>query len=195
LRILDEFTEAFKTKHPDIPIITRSTYEIPHLSYDEHEAGRANPQSHTPEVAEHYKLAAELTQEVLNAKHIVIATPMYNWSMPSSLKAWIDRILNTETFPANPKFSETPITCIIASGGPYSEEAAILNNILDNPKKDHLRPYIKSVFNILGTSDLQFINLDPTGPIDRGLMKETDEKSGLLRARGQLLSAAERIKA
>jgi len=75
---------------------------------------------------------------------------MYNWSMPSSLKAWIDRILNTETFPANPNFSKTPITFIIASGGPYSEEAALVNNMLDNPKKDNLRPYLKTVFNILG---------------------------------------------
>ena len=78
LNMLDEFTNIFSTSHPDVPIITRSTYEIPHLSYDEHEAGRTKPEQQTSEVAGHYKLAAELTSEVLNARHIVIATPMYD---------------------------------------------------------------------------------------------------------------------
>lgn len=114
--------------------------------------------------------------------------------MPSSLKAWIDRIINTETFPANPSFANTPVTLIVASGGPYSVEAATLLNVLDNTKKDHLRPYLKSVFGILGTTDVSFINIDPTGPIDRGLMQENDDKSGLVRGRGQLKEAASRIK-
>jgi len=59
-------------------VITRSTYEIPHLSFEEHEAGRANPASHSPEQVEHYKLAAELTKEVLNASHIGILSIKYN---------------------------------------------------------------------------------------------------------------------
>ena len=44
-------------------------------------------------------------------------------------------------------------------------------------------------------TDISFINLDPTGPIDRGMMKEDDEKSGLLRGRSQLANAVGRIKA
>lgn len=117
LRMLEEFTETFKQLNPNIDIVTRSTYDIPHLSYEEHEAGRVKPDLHSEENAEYYALASELTKEILTAKHIVIASPMYNWNIPSSLKAWLDRIINSETFPANPIFFQTPITFIIASGG------------------------------------------------------------------------------
>ena len=69
----------FSRNYPEASINTRSTYEIPHLNYVELEAGRTFPVQQTEEQREAFILANELTDEVLAASHIVIATPMYNW--------------------------------------------------------------------------------------------------------------------
>lgn len=57
-----------------------------------------------------------------------------------------------------------------------------------------MRPYLRHIFEVLGTKDTKFINLDPTGPLDRGIMLEDDPKSGISRGRSQLTEAASRIK-
>jgi len=158
-KMLEEFTEKFKSVHPDVPITDRSVQDIPHIDELAIEAGRTHPSQHTPELAEAYKIASELTYELLNAEHVVIASPMYNWGPPSSLKAWIDRVINAESFYGDPKLlKHTPVSFIVTSGGPYSYLEAIKD-------QDFFRPLLKRWFNSMGAPDenLVYINTDPTG--------------------------------
>lgn len=92
---------------------------------------------------------AEVLDEFLGADTVVIGAPMYNFTLPSQLKAWIDRILiagrtfrYTESGPeglAGPK----RVIVALARGGTYDagSPAAAL---------EHLETYLRGVFNFIG---------------------------------------------
>ena len=101
----------------------------------------------------HLTLAAfadtSVLDEFLAADAVVIGAPMYNFSAPSQLKAWIDRILiagktfrYTATGPEGLAGGKRVIVAL-ARGGIYSEgsPAAAL---------EHLETYLRGVFNFIG---------------------------------------------
>ncbi|SOD91063.1 FMN-dependent NADH-azoreductase [Caenispirillum bisanense] len=100
----------------------------------------------------------ELIAEFLAADVVVVGAPMYNFSIPSQLKAWIDRVAAAgRTF----KYTETgPVglsggkTVIVAStrGGLYSEGPA--------SAMDHQESYLKTVFAFLGITDVRFVRAE-----------------------------------
>ncbi len=63
-------------------------------------------------------------------------------------------------------------------------------------KHDHLRPSLIEWFTQMGAKedDLEFINLDPTGPIDAGKIDINDPNNGFNRGLKTIPNAAERIK-
>jgi len=194
LRLQDEFTLHFSSKYPSASIVDRETQSIPHLDLDNLSAGRVHPSKHTAEQAAAFSLANTLTDELVGASHILISSPMYNWGPPSSLKAWMDRVINSRTFYGNPKLlSGIPITFIIASGGGYSIESGADAARLS---MDHFRPLLIECFTQMGAekSNIRFVNVDPTGPIDFGAISASDSNSGVTRAKASLPAAAQRIK-
>lgn len=192
LRLLEEFTEEWTKAHPGKAVVTRDTFLVPHLDLDELTAGRTPLASQTPELRAAFALADEITNEAVHASAIVIATPMFNWGPPSSLKAWIDRLINTRTFyEKTATLAGIPITFIIASGGPYSVDAGTPSF----PERDHLRPLLLEDFKAIGATDMVFVNCDPSGGMDRGSVDPADPASPFQRARGKLPAAAARIKA
>lgn len=100
----------------------------------------------------------ELIAEFLAADVVVVGAPMYNFSIPSQLKAWIDRVAAAgRTF----KYTESgPVglaggkTVIVAStrGGLYSEGPA--------SAMDHQESYLKTVFAFLGITDVRFVRAE-----------------------------------
>ncbi|MFV8052369.1 FMN-dependent NADH-azoreductase [Mycobacterium sp. 48b] len=69
----------------------------------------------TPEQATAWAIVAPLLSELRAADVVLIATPMYNYSIPASLKAWLDQV----TFP---RMSLAPRRFVVATarGGAYS---------------------------------------------------------------------------
>lgn len=63
-----------------------------------------------------WETLAPLLAEVIQARFIVLATPMYNYSIPASLKAWLDQI----TFPRM-NLAPREFTVVAARGGWYGE--------------------------------------------------------------------------
>ena len=99
--------------------------------------------------------------EFLAADSIVIGAPMYNFTLPTQLKAWIDRILvagrtfrYTEAGPEGLASGKRVIVAL-ARGGIYSEgsPAAAL---------EHLESYLRGVFNFIGI-DPEFVAADGLG--------------------------------
>ncbi len=98
-------------------MVTREVQSIPHLDFEALEAGRTDQKLHTPEQQRAFALANELTDELVNADAIIISTPMYNWSLPSALKAWVDRVVNCRTFyQRTDTTAKIPVTFIVVSG-------------------------------------------------------------------------------
>ncbi|CAN5359096.1 NAD(P)H-dependent oxidoreductase [soil metagenome] len=88
------FADAWRAIDDDHTVVVRDLHrdQLPHLaSADLHWPERLRPEgADVPADAE--ALQAELIDELLGADVVVIGAPLYNYSMPSTLKAWIDNI-------------------------------------------------------------------------------------------------------
>ncbi|WP_277372549.1 FMN-dependent NADH-azoreductase [Pseudomonas sp. AA-38] len=97
----------------------------------------------------------ELTEELLAADVLVLAAPMYNFAIPSTLKTWLDHVLRagvtfkyTETGPQGLLTGKRAIV-LTARGGIYAGSAL-----------DHQEPYLRQVLAFIGIHDVQFIHAE-----------------------------------
>src|SRR6201999_2591982 len=99
-----------------------------------------------------------MMQEFLAADVVVIGAPMYNFSVPSQLKAWIDRIaVAGRTFRYGANGPEglaggKKVVVISSRGGVYSAGPAA--------GCDHQESYLRSVFAFLGIDEIEFIRAE-----------------------------------
>jgi FMN-dependent NADH-azoreductase len=104
-------------------------------------------------------ISEKLVSQFLAADVIVVGAPMYNFSVPSQLKAWIDRVAQAgRTFTytdKGPKGLAGGKTVIVASsrGGVYSSNPALAG-------LDHQESYLKTVFGFFGITALQFVRAE-----------------------------------
>jgi FMN-dependent NADH-azoreductase len=102
---------------------------------------------------------ATVVQEFLDADVVVIGAPMYNFTVSSQLKAWIDRVLiagKTFRYTAEgPEGLAGGRTVIIASsrGGLYGPETP-------TAAADFQEPYLRWVFGFMGISDVRFVRAE-----------------------------------
>src|SRR5215468_3009324 len=118
-------------------------------------------QGAVPEAALQGDIAAgqAVLDEFLAADTIVIGAPMYNFTIPSQLKAWIDRILVAgKTFKYGPQGVEglagnKRVIVAVSRGGYYGAgtPAAV---------GEHLETYLRWVFGFIGIKDPEFIAAD-----------------------------------
>src|SRR5216684_4399080 len=121
----------------------------------------AAAQGATAEAALQQDLAAgqAVLDEFLAADIVVLGAPMYNFTIPSQLKAWIDRILVAgKTFKYGAQGSEglagnKRVIIAISRGGFYGAgtPAAV---------GEHLETYLRWVFGFIGIKDPEFILAD-----------------------------------
>jgi FMN-dependent NADH-azoreductase len=99
----------------------------------------------------------EALEQFLAADVVVIGAPMYNFTIPSQLKAWVDRIaVAGKTFRYGPKGPEglagdKQVIVAIARGGMYPAGAA---------SGDFGESYLKHLFGFLGVRDLTFVRAE-----------------------------------
>lgn len=98
-------------------------------------------------------------EEFLRADLVVIGAPMYNFSIPSQLKSWIDRIaIPGKTFTYGPNGPEglagnKRVVIAISRGGRYGADTPMA-------AFEHLETYLRGVFRFIGVKDLEFIAAD-----------------------------------
>ena len=104
-------------------------------------------------------LSDELIAELEAADTIVLAAPMYNFSIPSTLKAWIDHVARrgrtfryTELGPEG-LLKEKKVFVLIARGGLYGKGAPAA-------AFDFQEPYLRTVLGFLGLTDVTFVRLE-----------------------------------
>ena len=105
------------------------------------------------------EISERLVSQFLAADVIVVGAPMYNFSIPSQLKAWIDRVAQAgRTFTyteKGPKGLAAGKTVIVAStrGGVYSTNPAMAG-------LDHQESYLQTVFGFFGITDVRFVRAE-----------------------------------
>ena len=121
-------------------------------------------EKHSPEQAAAIKVSDELVDELLQCDELLITTPMYNFSIPAALKAWIDHIVRlNRTFTPDYKglVQGKKATVILASGGEYGPGAfAEGYNVATS--------YLKQILGFLGITDVQVVLAGGTSGIDQG---------------------------
>jgi FMN-dependent NADH-azoreductase len=135
------------------------TDPLPHIPTDElHWAPRLRTTGRpVPTAAD--RLQSELIEEVVRADAVVVGAPMYNWSIPSTLKAWIDYIhvpgittsFDSETMPLAGK----PMVVVTSRGnqyGPGTPDELI----------DHQIPPLRQVFGTALGMDVTFVRAELT---------------------------------
>jgi FMN-dependent NADH-azoreductase len=139
------FAGAWTEISPDHVVVRRDLHAdpLPHLPTNAlHWAPRLRVAGETVP-ADAAALQERLIGEVMAADVVVVGAPMYNWSVPSTLKAWIDYIHvpgTTSTFdePSEP-FAGTPIVVVSSRGAGYGPESG---NI------DHEIPALQQLFGV-----------------------------------------------
>ena len=115
--------------------------------------------SHTEVQQRENAVSEALVRQFLAADVIVVGAPLYNFSIPSQLKAWIDRIAQpgrTFAYTAEgPKGLATGKTVIVAStrGGIYSTSDW-------GRAAEHQESYLQTVFGFLGITDVRFVRAE-----------------------------------
>ncbi|MFI2508861.1 FMN-dependent NADH-azoreductase [Streptomyces sp. NPDC018972] len=121
--VAETFRRTWEEQHPEGTVIYRdlATNPVPHITADAHTAGFADPAAHTPGQAAVFAERLNLIEEFERADALLIGAPMYNLTIPSTLKAWLDNvILMGRTAGENPSAKGTPVTVIASRGGSYA---------------------------------------------------------------------------
>jgi len=158
--LVKRVVDGLKAKKPDTTVIERdlSASPFPHLT-EQHLAAYFTPaEQRSPELQELIKLSDTAVDELLAADVLVIGSPMWNFGVPSVLKAWIDHVARagrTFSYTANgPVGLATGKKAIIVSsrGGVYSQGPMT--------SFEHQESLLKSVLAFIGITDVEFIRAE-----------------------------------
>ncbi|MDU8499000.1 FMN-dependent NADH-azoreductase [Pseudomonas syringae] len=133
-------------------------------------------------ILQEHQLSEILVMEFLASDVLVIGAPMYNFSVSSQLKAWLDRIAQvgrtfkyTEHGPVGLSGGKRVIV-VSARGGFYAEGPL--------QKMDFQESYLRAFFGFLGISDIHFIRAEGVSrgqPVrDQGVEKATAAMSAVI---------------
>jgi len=131
------------TQHPDNQVVYRDldATPLPHLTA----ATLAAPSA----------VEAQVLEEFLQADVVVIGVPMYNFGIPSTLKAWVDRIaVAGKTFrytEQGPEGLAKGKRIIVASGR---------GGLYDQSPADFQEPYLAQLFAFLGIPEVEVIRAE-----------------------------------
>jgi FMN-dependent NADH-azoreductase len=145
---------------PDLEIVYRdlTTAPLAHLS-GSHLAAAQGQVPADPVVQQELAASQAVLAEFLAADIVVLGAPMYNFSLPSQLKAWIDRILVPgKTFKYGAQGPEglaghKRVIVALSRGGYYGAGTP-------GAALEHLETYLRGVFGFIGVTALEFIAAD-----------------------------------
>jgi FMN-dependent NADH-azoreductase len=170
------FVATWKTANPDGTVLYRDLADrIPApINQAWVHAAYTPTDSRTAEQNALLAPSEELIQELEAADEIVIGVPMHNFSIPSTLKLWIDQIARAgRTFSYGADgvkglLQVRKATLLVASGGVYSPGSPFAAmNFVD--------PYMKAVLTFLGITDVRTVAVDgasrlASGALDRATL-------------------------
>jgi FMN-dependent NADH-azoreductase len=149
------FVEKWQATHPDGQVIDRDLIQtrLPFVDASWMAGAFTPAEQHSPEVAAAIKISDDLVAELKAADHIVIGTPMYNFSIPAVLKAYIDHIVRvgvTVTADNVGLLTGKKATIILASGGDFSPGSPV-------ERFNHASGYLRQLLAWIGIKDVEIV--------------------------------------
>jgi FMN-dependent NADH-azoreductase len=168
-RLTEAFAKTWSKAHPGGTVIGRDLTAIDIPVIDGRWVGAAyTPENtRTPEQKETLTISDSLIADLQKADEYVIGVPMHNFSIPSTLKLWIDQVARVgKTFSYGsgaPKglLTGKKATLIMASGGVYEHGTALAS-------LNFATPYLRAVLGFMGITDVNFIAAEGTSKLMSG---------------------------
>jgi FMN-dependent NADH-azoreductase len=156
----ESYVKDYRAAHPEVTVTERDLVIAPisHLGVDLLGGLFGKPEDLTAAQKAALAVSDTLVKEIEDASLIVIGVPMYNFSIPSALKAWIDHVIRagrtfryTENGPQGLVTSKK-VVLFLASGGVYS----------DGPYKpyDFQETYLRGILGFIGLTDVTVVRAE-----------------------------------
>lgn len=164
--LTDVFVKNWKEKYPEDSIMYREIGQenIPHVTEKWIAAAFKPAELRVSEDENALMISNELIAELKDSDVIVLGTPMYNWSVPSSLKAYIDQVLRVnETVSVRKDNPQDPYIGLLNNKKAYL--LMVRGNIGYDAGEfyehmDFQTNYLKTVFRIMGIEDTKHIAIN-----------------------------------
>jgi FMN-dependent NADH-azoreductase len=187
--LADQFVAAWHAANPDAAIIIRDLARdpVPHLDAGRFQSFLAKPEQRNAEQQAVVDYSDGLIDEIKRADGIVLGLPMYNFGVPSTLKAYFDHIARSGvTFRYTEKgpvglLTGKKVYVFAARGGLYA-----------GTPLDTQTSYVRNFLGFLGINDVEFIyaeGLAVSDPSKQAAIRSAQSEIGRI-VSGQLAMAA-----
>src|SRR6266536_5155793 len=153
-RLADEFVAAWRESHPDSEVIIRDLARdvVPHLDAERFGAFIAKPDERSDAQQAVLDFSDALIDELQRADVIVLGLPMYNFGVPSMLKAYFDHVARAgATF----KYTEKGPVGLLTGKKAYV--FATRGGLYAGTPLDTQTAYVRDLLRFLGIDDVEFV--------------------------------------
>lgn len=186
-QLSDKFVAAWKASNPQGQVVTRdlSAEPVPHLTAERFGAFLAAGDARTPEQQAVVDFSDRLIEELRNADVIALGLPMYNFGIPSTLKAYFDHVARagvTFRYTANgPEglLQNKKVYVFAARGGLYA-----------GTPRDSQTAYVRDFLGFIGLTDVEFVYAEGLAMGDESKQKALTDAGNAIGQLAEPLRAA-----
>jgi FMN-dependent NADH-azoreductase len=181
-RLAADVVRRWRATHPHGSVVTRDLARdpVPHLTAERFQAFLAKPEDRTPDQAAHVAASDELIAELERADVIVLGLPMYNFGVPSTLKAYFDHVGRAgRTF----RYTEKGPVGLLT--GKKAIVVATRGGVYAGTPLDTQSAYVRDFLRFLDVEDVEFIYAEGLA------MGEVPKTAALARAHAAILALSE----
>jgi FMN-dependent NADH-azoreductase len=172
---------AWKSKNPTGKVIERdlTKTEMTFVDLEWIMGAFSPPDQMTDQHKSALAISDTLIAELLAADEIIIGTPMYNFTVPAVLKAWIDHVVRAgKTFQYGASGPEglakgRKLIVAVASGGKYDKGSP-------TESYNHEIPYLRAILGFIGITDITFVQAGGTIAVVQGKISAEEFLAPLL---------------
>jgi FMN-dependent NADH-azoreductase len=155
------FAKLWAQQHPEDTVLLRDIghHPVPHVTEPWVVGAFASAEAQNTESKAAIAVSDQLVDEFLGADRYIFGVPMYNFNIPSTLKAYIDQIVRAgKTYALGPNGYEGLVKdkkalFITSSGGSFPPGTPM-------GAYNFQEPYLRAIFGFIGVTDVQFVTAD-----------------------------------
>src|SRR3989442_3955384 len=176
-RLTERFVAAWRESNPDGQVIVRdlALEPIPHLDAGRFGAFLAKPDERSAAQQAVIEHSDALIDELRRADVVVLGLPMYNFGLPSTLKAYFDHVARAGvTF----RYTEKGAVGLLTGKKVYVFSAR--GGLYAGTSRDTQTPYVRDILAFLGMDDIEFIHAEGLA------ISEASKQQGIARAHAEM---------
>lgn len=153
-QLAEQFVAGWRKKHPDTDVTVRdlASDPVPHLTAERFQAFVKKPAERTPAEQAVVNYSDALIEELRRADTIVLGLPLYNFGVPSWLKAYFDHIAR-----AGITFRYTDNGPVGLLTGKKAYVLATRGGLYAGTPLDTQTQYVRNFLRFLGIADVEFV--------------------------------------